>query len=468
MQVNLAGFNTDISQFGHRDKAGLTPETICAAYARISRRPEPIPELRAQALMDVAAARSSNERIVFGLGHASIAEHAVFNFDVLGVSRLVLEAIEARRLASFTEKSQRYVKMTHDYLIPQEVTGTAFEPRFRKVSDDLFIAYGELLEHIAHHYMETGMAKDQKIARHKAREDARYVLPLATLAQVGMTVNARTLEYMIKALAASQLKEAQELSRAVYEPAFEVAPSLIRYITPSVYDRRIRNADFPVLSMDNSPEDTDVHLLDYTDNGDLMILTALIQRVTGSPVTPDRIKTLPKSTLKTWILSILQDIRAFDPVPREFEHAVITFQAVISSSAFAQLKRHRMVSLTPGPYSPDLGRTIPPVIKDAGAEDVLNRAVDASESAWQAMQPLGRAADYMLTNAARRTVIGTMNLREAYHLSRLRMDSHAQWDIRRFSTGLIRQISDVFPVSGMLLSGKDHFDEIYNRIFSKN
>ena len=103
------------------DSNALTPETISAAYARISRRPEPIPELREQAARDVAAARSSNERIVFELGHASVAEHAVFNFDILEVSRLSIEALEARRFASFTEKSQRYVKLKRDYLVPKEV-----------------------------------------------------------------------------------------------------------------------------------------------------------------------------------------------------------------------------------------------------------------------------------------------------------------------------------------------------------
>lgn len=413
----------------------------------------------------MAAARASNERIIFGLGHASIAEHAVFNFDVLGVSRLALEALEARRIASFTEKSQRYVKIARDYLVPQEVAGTGYETLFTRVADELFTTYGELLKRIASHYMDTGKVKDAKKARHIAKEDARYVLPLATLAQVGMTINARTLEYMVKALAAMDLQEARDLAGLIYAPAVEVAPSLIRYTEPSAYDRRIRTADFPVLPMESVPVDHGVRLLTATSQGDLNILAALAQRVTGRPVSPAGLKSLPKSTLAAFVKAILKDIRQFDPLPREFEHAVITFQAVISSSAFAQLKRHRMVSLTAGPYAPELGSTMPPVIKAADAEDIFNRAIELSESAWQEMKPLGRGADYILTNAAHRTVIGTMNLREACHLARLRMDRHAQWDIRNFSIDLTGQIRQAFPLCSMLLSGKDRFDEVYKSVF---
>jgi len=115
--------------------------------------------LRDQAARDVASARISNERIVFGLGHASVAEHAVFNFDVLGVSRLAVEALEARRYASFTEKSQRYVKLSRDYLVPDEVKTAGFEGLFRDVADRMFETYGDLLERLADWYLDQGKRK---------------------------------------------------------------------------------------------------------------------------------------------------------------------------------------------------------------------------------------------------------------------------------------------------------------------
>ena len=112
MKILLAGYNIDYETIQDIEDAlpeleELTPETIAAAYARISRNPKPVHELRAIARAEVEKARQSNRNIVFDMGHSSIAEHAVFNIDVLGVSRLLVEEIEKFRLCSYTEKSQR-------------------------------------------------------------------------------------------------------------------------------------------------------------------------------------------------------------------------------------------------------------------------------------------------------------------------------------------------------------------------
>ena len=126
MKVELAGHNVDVDllenlQHGWADEAVITPETISAAYARISRDPRDITQLRAESREDIAKARKSNETIIFGYGHGSIAEHAVFNIDVIDLSRLAIEYVQQHRLASYTEKSQRYIKLNRDYFIPQEL-----------------------------------------------------------------------------------------------------------------------------------------------------------------------------------------------------------------------------------------------------------------------------------------------------------------------------------------------------------
>ena len=107
MRIILAGYNIDydlICELKEKNAFGqdLTPETVAAAYARISRNPKPVNELRAIARGEVEKARASNRNIVFEMGHSSIAEHAVFNLDVLKVSRLLVEEIERFRLASYT------------------------------------------------------------------------------------------------------------------------------------------------------------------------------------------------------------------------------------------------------------------------------------------------------------------------------------------------------------------------------
>ena len=89
MKIFLAGYNVDSHildemkiKSGWKDN-NVTPETLSASYARISRDPRDIDQLRDEACREVDRARKSNESIIFGMGHASVAEHAVFNFDII-------------------------------------------------------------------------------------------------------------------------------------------------------------------------------------------------------------------------------------------------------------------------------------------------------------------------------------------------------------------------------------------------
>jgi hypothetical protein len=50
-----------------------------------------------------------------------------------------------------------------------------------------------------------------------------------------------------------------------------------------------------------------------------------------------------------------------------------------------------------------------------------------------------------------------VNVRELYHISRLREDKHAQWDIRETAERMVRLGKKAMPLSLMLTSGKDAF-----------
>jgi len=138
MKVVLAGYNIEAEMASRlREQYGdsVTPEVISAAYARISRDPRSVDTLRRESREEVERARKSNRTIVFGLGHSSVAEHAVFNFDVMQISRLAVEEIESFRLASYTEKSQRYIKLGKDLVVPGEIEKGGLARRFRKLAE---------------------------------------------------------------------------------------------------------------------------------------------------------------------------------------------------------------------------------------------------------------------------------------------------------------------------------------------
>ncbi|RPH87189.1 MAG: FAD-dependent thymidylate synthase, partial [Deltaproteobacteria bacterium] len=190
MKILLAGYNVDYnllrelkeeSAFGQ----DITPETISAAYARISRSPKSVDALRQDARAEVEKARKSNRNIVFEMGHSSVAEHAVFNIDVIGVSRLLVEEIEKFRLCSYTEKSQRYVLFDKDFVVPDEIEQVGLTDLFVSTITMQNDFYHQLYEQLRPYVFERNKALAENPANKSmlegwAKEDARYAIALAT------------------------------------------------------------------------------------------------------------------------------------------------------------------------------------------------------------------------------------------------------------------------------------------------
>ncbi len=246
MKVVLAGYNVDREALDEvrravPDRLDLTPETLSAAYARISRDPRPVEELRRAARAEVEKARRSNRTIIFKMGHHSVAEHAVFNFDIGGVSRLAIEEIEKFRLCSFTEKSQRYIKLGNDYVVPEEIVRAGKRPLFVATVRAQNALYHALYAKLRPYVFATNPEAAADPGRHAlldgwAKEDARYAVSLATEGQLGLTVNARNLELMIRRFAAKPSAEIQALHRMLAEEARRVAPSIILFTVATPFD----------------------------------------------------------------------------------------------------------------------------------------------------------------------------------------------------------------------------------------
>jgi flavin-dependent thymidylate synthase len=476
MKIILAGYNIDLSLINKLPEGGdpATPETLSAAYARISRDPRPINELRSDALEDVKKARKSNTNIVFGLGHSSVAEHAVFNFDLIGISRLAAEAIESHRLNSYTEKSQRYIKLNRDYIVPEEIEKAGLADEFNSMVNLQFDAYSRLLEKLLPYFREKyphSMEDKKSIARVEglAKEDARYALPLATTSQLGMTVNARNLEYLISRLAGDPLAENRQISNVLYENAVGVAPSLIKYVKPG----QIYSAGSAATSVTRDieynpvPSAESVKLLKYDPDSEAVVIAALNAEPSGGfDEAMRKAMAMKKEERMEFFRKRLRGLGQWDRLPREFELADFTFELIVSSSCFAQLKRHRMATLIPYKYDISLGTTVPDSVKETGTEELLLRAVEKAEKLYRKMTKAdSSAANYALTNAHRRKVLMKLNARELYHFSRLREDEHSQWDIRLIACGMMNKVRQIMPALFILACGKNKFSELFDSIY---
>jgi flavin-dependent thymidylate synthase len=493
MKVILAGYNIDYETImdleDHcEDLEELTPETIAAAYARISRSPRAVHELRAAARGEVDKARQSNRNIVFEMGHSSIAEHAVFNIDILGVSRLLVEDIEKFRLCSYTEKSQRYVLFKDDFVVPAEIKKAGLEASFaeiiRRQNEYYRACYERLRPHVfAKHPDLAADPANRSLLEGWAKEDARYAIALATETQLGMTLNARNLELMLRRLAAHPLAEAREFSAALFKSTKSVAPSLVRYTEATDYDRltrqELRERVSALKNMESVPvlagaapsggdEQPAVALVHATPDADLRVLAGLIHSSSDRSLADCFILAggMDEQQQLEMMRAALRHIRAYDPVLREFEHVDLHFELTVSASCFAQLKRHRMATLTVQDYDPALGVTVPPAIREIGMEESFMEIMTRTDEIYGQMRKAAfAAAPYILTNAHRRRVAMKVNARELYHMARLRADRHAQWDIRELTVKMLVAARQAMPLTLLLASGKDGFDALYRQTY---
>ena len=145
-------------------------------------------------------------------GHDSVAEHAVFTFEISGVSRALLAQLTRHRIASFSVQSQRYVRMSPIMsVIPPKIMENPaalalFQETLQKISD----TYDTLIN-------EYGIAK----------EDARYITPQGACTSLVMTMNGRELRHFFSLRCCNRAQwEIRELADLMLAECRKVAPAL--------------------------------------------------------------------------------------------------------------------------------------------------------------------------------------------------------------------------------------------------
>jgi len=124
------------------------------------------------------------------MGHLSPFEHASYTFLLEGVSRALTHQLVRHRIASYSQRSQRYV--THesfDYIVPPSLEGKTVETEDGTV--DAVDYYRSFMERSAETYRILRDALGG--GGESANQDARYVLPNAVETKIMVTMNAREL-----------------------------------------------------------------------------------------------------------------------------------------------------------------------------------------------------------------------------------------------------------------------------------
>ncbi len=434
----------------------LSPETIAVAFAKTSRSPESFRDIAAQ-LSDEKSAQF-HEKWVVGYGHASVAEHAVLHIAFENVSRLAIESIESNRLASYTEKSTRYQKWdSDDFTVPSELIDHPLRDEYIDTVRFLFKTYAEslnpvrslILERFPRRENEKDEAWDRRI-RSKYVDVCRFILPAASLANVGMTANARVLENMIRKMLSHELAEVREIGAKVKEVAKAETPTLVKYADAAPYlvdtCKKIRELEIGELETGKRKWCT---LIDFDRDGETNVLAAALYRFGEMPYADalSYVETLNEEAKASLAESLLGNLGKFDVPLRELEYCTYTFDLVMDQGAYAEFKRHRMMTQTPQRLTTQLGYATPLLITEAGFRSEYEAAMGSALRIFEKLNQFNPdVAQYVVPNGFNRRVLAQFNLREAFAFCQLRSAGTAHFSIRRVAQRMYEEMARVHPL----------------------
>lgn len=438
----------------------LSPETIAVAFAKTSRSPASFRDIAAE-LSDEKSAQF-HEKWVVGYGHASVAEHAVLHIAFENVSRLAIESIEGNRLASYTEKSTRYQKWgSDDFFVPRELEGHPMWDEYVDTIRLLFRTYEEslepvrslVLEQFPRRENEKDEAWDRRI-RSKYVDVCRFLLPAASLANVGMTANARVLENMIRKMLSHELMEVREIGENVKEVSKAETPTLVKYadavpyLVDTVNEFSMTSPLFPLGEGDVIAEDW-CTLISYDTEGEEKVLAAALFRFGEMSFAEalGYVKALQEPERVRLAESLLGRLGRYDVPLRELEYSTYTFDLVMDQGAYAEFKRHRMMSQTPQRLTTHLGFATPRLITEAGFESRYDAAMQSARQLFEKLCAVSpNIAQYVVPNGFNRRVLAEFNLREAFAFCQLRSASNAHFSIRRVAQRVYEEMNRVHPL----------------------
>jgi len=214
------------------------PEKVISMSAKLCYSPVGIDKIE-ENLTDEAVDKFLN--MLINLGHESPLEHTSFTFAVEGISRACSHQLVRHRIASFSQQSQRYVKLDQfEYIIPKEIekieeAKEIFVEAMKKDQETYDKLVDVLYEKHYKFFIENGL--EDKKAKNKAEkmaiEDARYVFPNACETKIVFTMNTRSLHNFINHRTCLRAQtEIRELAVLMLIELKKIAPILFKNMGP--------------------------------------------------------------------------------------------------------------------------------------------------------------------------------------------------------------------------------------------
>lgn len=476
--LNTAVTNTTGNVYAFTDK--LTPVTIAAAMARLSRRGD---DMRITILDEFAGKLGKDEkllqRVITAYGDDSVQQLAGIHMVVENASNLLTKKLEWGRLGSYLEQSTRYIYFDqkdadgkYRYVVPPQLADNV-KTEYVAAMDKIFDLYSSMVRQLTTYVRikSAVLPAEQDIAwqgatRAQACDAIRPVLPVATKSTVGIFASGQALESLIMHLMGDELLEASVTGESILAEARKVVPALFeRADKPerggattlyraetSARVARLADAYLP----DNHATDgtTPVTLNDFWPRNELALVPDMLYEHSNLPLADIQKNTNNWSydqKLEVFTAYMGERLNRRHRPGRAIEKAHYSFDLVCDYGIFRDLQRHRMVDdLEWQQLTPRYGYEIPQLVEDAGLADDFEACFQISLKLHSLLQQSGFAleAQYATLLGHRMRWKVTYNAREAFHLHELRTSPQGHPGYRKLVMQMHDKLKEVHPLMG--------------------
>jgi thymidylate synthase ThyX len=430
------------------------------------------------------------ERIFLGYGDDSVAQLGGAHLACEWTSNVLTKVLQRGRLAAYLEQSTRYIPYDtpmYEDAEPRSAGSWRYYrdddlgPAYGVAMDEIFAIYSRLLEQVtawAELRWPRGTEPEgawKRSIKAKALDLLRGLLPASTLSHVGIYASGQAYEQLIMRLAASPLPEARDFGRMALCELQKVIPSfLTRVDRPerggewiNYFSRRRETTERWVarLGLDRREAATGPSVeLVHVDGNEDDLLAASLYEATGVPEAQIRNRLEHLDPIeRDQLLSELVGERANrrHRPGRGWETIRYRFEIVSDYGGFRDMQRHRMLNCQWQTLGPDLGAGVPEEIREAGAGDSYQRALDISRAEFERLEAAGlsAAAPYALCLGYRIRYVLDMNAREAMHVCELRSGREGHPTYRAVAQAMHERIADVHPRIGAAMRHVDSSSE---------
>jgi thymidylate synthase ThyX len=424
------------------------------------------------------------ERIFVGYGDDSIAQVGGAHIACEWVSNILTKLLQRGRLAAYLEQSTRYIP--YDKPLPDDAGGgyryyrdEELGSQFGAAMDELFAIYSRSLVRVEEWAAERWPRDEgepegpwRRSIKAKALDLLRGLLPAATLSHVGIYASGQAYEQLLLRLMASPLPEAREFGGMILRELQQVMPSFVsrverpdrggEWVSYLQQRRQATEGWVARLGLDRRAAGDDAPSVElvHVDGSEEDLLASCLFEAASTPETEirARLDLLDSDEREELLAALVGERRNRRHRPgRGFEALRYRFEIVSDYGAFRDLQRHRMLTCQWQRLGPDLGAGVPDEVREAGAGEEFERALEISAAEHERLLAAGlrEQAPYALCLAYRLRYVLDLNAREAMHLIELRSGREGHPAYRAVAQAMHERIAAIHPA---VAAAMDHVD----------